>query len=291
MLSFSGWNVFGTLGQMLKDQGVNLILNLFFGPVVNAARAIANQVNGGLQSFVSNITIPVRPQIVQSYSQGNTCRSLNLTYTVSKLSCYILLIMSLPIMLEINYILHIWLGDNIPAYTSVFVLIIVLNSFISNLNSAISGLVHATGKMKVYQLCGGSISLVSVIFVYIAMLIWDIPSIALLVLLVLDCVRQIVALVVLKSIVSEFSLKKYLCEVLVPLISVVSVSSLFPILVHLFMPDGFLRLCVVLIVSTVSISICIYIIGLNRNEKSILVQILGNVKDTLQKRIYDRKNG
>lgn len=291
MLSFSGWNVFGTLGQMLKDQGVNLILNFFFGPVVNAARAIANQVNGGLQSFVSNITIPVRPQVVQSYSQSNISRSLNLTYTISKLSCYILLIMSLPIMLEINYILNIWLGDNIPAYTSVFVLIIVLNSFISNLNSAISGLVHATGKMKVYQLCGGSISLVSIIFVYIAMLIWDIPSIALIVLLVLDCVRQIVALVVLKSIVSEFSLKKYLREVLVPLIFVVSVSSLFPILVHLFMPDGFLRLCVVLIVSTVSISICIYIIGLNRNEKSILVQILGNVKDTLKKRIYDRKNG
>lgn len=283
MLSFSSWNVFGTLGQMLKDQGVNLILNSFFGPSVNAARGIAIQVNGGVQSFVSNITIPVRPQVVQSYSQGNINRSLDLTYTISKLSCYILLMISFPIILEINYILNIWLGDNIPTYTSVFIVIIVLNSFISNLNSAISGLVHATGKMKVYQLCGGTISLVSVIFVYISMLIWNIPSIALAVLLVLDCVRQIVAMVVLKSIVGDFSLIKYLYEVIMPLIAVALASSLFPTLIHLSMHKGFLRLGVVLIVSFVSTSACIYIIGLNRKEKSLVIQILTNLRDRFLK--------
>jgi len=166
----------------------------------------------------------------------------------------------------------------------VFVVIIVLNSFVSNLNSAISGLVHATGKMKTYQLCGGSISLVSVVFVYIAMLICDIPSIALVVLFVLDCIRQVVALVVLKSIVNDFSLMKYLREVIMPLIAVVLVSSLFPTLPHMFMQDGFLRLCVVLIVSVVSIGVSIYMIGLNRNEKSIIIQMRANVKDTLLKR-------
>lgn len=284
MLSFSGWNVFGTLGHMLKDQGVNLILNFFFGPIVNAARGIANQVNGGLQSFVSNITVPVRPQVVQSYSQGNINRSLNLTYTISKLSCYVLLIMALPILMEIDYILHIWLGDNIPKYTNVFIIIIVLNSFVSNLNSAISGLVHATGKMKIYQLCGGSISLVSVIFVYIATLFWDIPSIALVVLLVLDCIRQIVALIVLKSIINDFSLMKYLREVVIPLIVVALVSSLFPILVHIFMQIGFLRLSVVTIVSVVSIGVGIYIIGLNRNEKNLVIQLLSNATNAVHKR-------
>lgn len=283
MLSFSGWNVFGTLGQMLKDQGVNLILNFFFGPVVNAARGIANQVNGGLQSFVTNITIPVRPQVVQSYSQGNINRSFNLTYTISKLSCYVLLMMSLPILLEIDYVLHVWLGDNVPTYTAVFVVIIVLNSFISNLNSAVSGLVHASGKMKVYQLCGGTISLISVVFVYIAMLIWDIPPVALIVLLLLDIIRQIVALVVLRSIVSEFSLRKYLRGVVAPLIAVALLSMAFPLLTHHFMSGGFTKFCIVLIVSVLSVVVSAYVVGLNKNEKNIIDNILKKLKTKLVK--------
>ncbi len=284
MLSFSGWNVFGTLGQMLKDQGVNLILNFFFGPIVNAARGVANQVNGGLQSFVTNITIPVRPQVVQSYSQGNVNRSLKLTYTISKLSCYVLLMMSLPIMLEINYILHVWLGDNVPEYTNVFVVIIVLNSFISNLNSAVSGVVHASGKMKTYQLCGGTISLVSVICVYIAMLIWNIPSIALVVLLALDVIRQIVALIVLKSIVREFSLRTYCCGVIMPLIIVSLLSLLFPILAHNLLAEGFLRFFVVLIVGVLSVVMSIYVVGLNKNERILMKQLLRNVRGKFMKR-------
>lgn len=278
MLSFSGWNVFGTLGQMLKDQGVNLILNFFFGPVVNAARGIANQVNGGLQSFVTNITIPVRPQVVQSYAQGNINRSLNLTYTISKVSCYFLLLMALPILLEIDYVLHIWLGDNIPQYTSIFVVIIVLNSFISNLNSAVSAIVHATGRMKVYQLCGGTISLISVVFVYIAMLIWDIPSMALITILGLDIVRQIVALIVLKSIVTEFSMVRYCRDVVLPLFIVSLLSLVCPMIVYCLMAEGFLRLCAVLLVSTISILGSIYAAGLNNNEKSLMQQLLKNIK-------------
>ncbi|MBR3608620.1 MAG: hypothetical protein IKL50_01890 [Bacteroidales bacterium] len=278
MISFSGWNVFGTLGQMLKDQGVNLILNFFFGPVVNAARGIANQANGGLQSFVTNITIPVRPQVVQSYAQGNIHRSLNLTYTISKASCYFLLLMAIPILLEIDYILHIWLGDNIPQYTPIFVIIIVLNSFISNLNSAVSAIVHATGRMKVYQLCGGGISFISIVFVYIAMLIWDIPSMALIVILGLDVVRQVIALAVLRSIVKDFSMNRYCKDVIIPLIAVSLLSLIFPLLVHHIMDEGFLRLSVVLIVSTISILLSIYIVGLNNNEKNLVNQLLKNIK-------------
>lgn len=277
MLSFSGWNIFGTLGQMLKDQGVNLILNFFFGPVVNAARGIANQVKGGLQSFVANITVPVRPQVVQSYSKGDLNRSLFLTYTISKLSCYFLLLMALPIMLEIDFVLQIWLGNNVPEYTSIFVIIILLDAFLNNLNSAISGIVHASGKMKTYQLCGGVISIISVIIVYIAMLIWDVPSFALIVLLALDIVRQCVALFVVKTIVREFSLKTYLQDVVIPLILVASAALIFPILAHHYMQEGALRFLIVLAVSLLSVACCIYLMGLNTSEKNLVRQLLGKV--------------
>ena len=273
MLSFSGWNIFGTLGQMMKNQGVNLILNFFFGPVVNAARGIANQVNSGLQNFVSNITIPVRPQVVQSYSKGDVQRSLNLTYTISKLSCFLLLTMSLPILLEVDYVLQIWLGDNIPQYTAAFIIIIILNSFLNNLNAAISGIVHATGKMRTYQLCGGTISLVSVIIVYIAMLIWRTPTFALIVLMIMDLVREIAALFILKSIVKEFSLKTYVYKVAIPLFFIGTMAMIPPIGLHYYMSEGLTRFCVVSITSIATTCGCIYYAGLDSSEKRIVKQI------------------
>lgn len=278
MLSFSGWNVFGTLGHMLKDQGVNLILNFFFGPIVNAARGIANQVNGGLQSFVTNLTIPVRPQVVQSYSQGNINRSLNLTYTISKFSCYVLLMMSLPILLEIDYVLHLWLGDNVPQYTEVFVLFIVLNSFLLNLNSAVSGLVHASGKMRKYQFCGGSISIISVVAVYLAMLIWKVPPFALIVILLMDTIRQIVALLLLKSIVSDFSLNAYLKDVILPIIIVSIFSVVISMLPLLFINESILRLLVVAILSFCSTLSIIFMCGLTEDERTMVKLLLNKLR-------------
>lgn len=278
MLSFSGWNIFGTLGHMLKDQGVNLILNFFFGPIVNAARGIANQVNGGLQSFVANITIPVRPQVVQSYSQGNIKRSLNLTYTISKLSCYVLLMISLPVLLEIDFVLQLWLGDNIPQYTDFFVVIIVLNSFLLNLNSAVSGVVHASGKMRTYQLCGGSISIITVVSVYLAMLIWEIPPFALIVILLMDTIRQVVALSVLKSIVSDFSFSTYIKDVILPIIIVSGFSIGITMLPFLFMNESLFRLFVVAIIGICSTLSTIYLYGLSEQERTMVKLLLKKLR-------------
>lgn len=129
MLSFSGWNVFGAFGGVMKEQGVNMILNIFCGPIVNAARGIATQVNGGFQGLVSNLNIAVRPQVTKSFAQGNIERSLNLTFSISKISCLLLYIFSYPILLELDFILKIWLGNNIPDHTNSFILIVVLTSF------------------------------------------------------------------------------------------------------------------------------------------------------------------
>ena len=147
MLSFSGWNLFGSFSNMMKEQGINLIMNLFFGPIVNAARGIASQVNSGLQSFVSNLSIAIRPQIVQSFAIGDTTRTIRLMFSMSKLSCCFLYMIALPVIIEIDYILKLWLGNNVPAHTAMFVIIIVLTSFLNNLNAAVSAVIHASGKM------------------------------------------------------------------------------------------------------------------------------------------------
>ena len=278
MLSFSGWNIFGTMGQMLKDQGVSLVLNLFFGPIVNAARGIANQVNGALQSFVSNITIPVRPQIVQSYSQNNIERSLSLTYTISKLSCFVLLLMSLPIVFEIDFILKLWLGNNVPEHTSAFVIIIIINAFILNLNSAVSGLVHATGKMRIYQLTGGGVSIISIIVVYISLLCECSAELALISLVLMDIIRQILAVTILKRLVPEFSLKHYIIKVLFPVMIVMIISPIIPFIISLYIDESFIRFILICLISIISSFMLIYLLGLNKCEKLMVTQLTDKIK-------------
>ncbi len=278
MFSFSGWNLFGTLGQMLKDQGVNLVLNLFFGPAVNAARGVAYQVNSGLQSFVQNITVPVRPQVVQSYAQANYTRTYHLTFTVSKMSCYMLLMMALPVLLEIDYILHIWLGNNIPEGTASFVTIIVLNSFLLNLNAAISNVVHATGKMRRYQIAGGFISIISVVIVYLGVKFYAIPEIAFWLILVMDAVRQVIALNILKQIDNNrLRIYDYIIQVILPIIVVASASMLIPVLLHLIMQQGIWRLIIVLLTSISSVCLFSYVFGFSVSEKGFIKQAFSKI--------------
>ena len=144
MLSFSGWNMFGSFGGMVKDQGLNMILNLFFGPVVNAAKGIATQVAGAVQGFVSNISIAVRPQLTGSYASGDKERAFRMMYTLSKLSFIILYILSLPLIIEVDYVLHLWLGENVPDNASAFIIISILLNYLGSFSSSFSAIIHSS---------------------------------------------------------------------------------------------------------------------------------------------------
>lgn len=266
MWAFSGWNTFGTFSSIMKEQGVNLILNFFCGPVVNAARGIAVQVNGGIQSFVSNITIPVRPQVIKSYAEGDINRTMELTFVISKLSSYFLYSLSLPIIVEINFILHIWLGNNIPEYTSSFVAIIILTSFLTNLNAAISGVVHASGKMKLYQLTTSFAGLLSVPLAYLVLRAFGNPNWALLITFFMMFVVQVVSLFVLKVIVT-FSIQSYLKMVIFPLLKVIFFTFWVPFLLRVLIPEGWARLGITILASVIVVGVSIYFLGLTVDEK------------------------
>lgn len=278
MLTFSGWNVLGTFGHMLKDQGINLILNLFFGPVVNAAKGIASQINGGLQSFVSNISIPVRPQTIQSYSQGNKNRAFKLTYTISKISCIVLALVSIPIMLEIDFVLKIWLGNNVPQHTSTFAIIIIIDAFLSNLNSAISCIVHASGKMKYYQIAGGIASIVTIILAYYGVRLLKVPEIAFIAILIMDIIRQIVALIIIKRIEPiNFKYSDYINNVILPILKVILIGSVVPIICHYTIKQDIIRVSSTIVSSLAFISLSTYYLGLNNNEKNIIAQLTNSI--------------
>jgi len=280
MLGFSIWNLFGSLSGVMKEQGINIVMNLFFGPVVNAARGIAAQVNGGVQGFASNIMISVRPQVVQSYAKGDIVRTMSLTFSISKLSCYVLYIIALPVIIEIDYILNFWLGANIPNHTSTFILIVLFTSFVGNLNSAISNVVHASGIMRLYQIVGGVIGLLSVPVAYGALKLGGSPESAMWVAFASMTVTQINAIWILKTIVN-YSIRNYIYQVLIPIFSVIITTAFIPLIPYYLMETGFIRLCVVGVISVLSVITSIYLFGLNISEKEIVVQM---VKKKLKKK-------
>lgn len=276
MLGFSGWNIFGAMSGVMKEQGINLVLNLFFGPVVNAARGVAGQINGGLQSFVSNITVPVRPQVVQSYARGEYGRTMNLTYSVSKLSCCFLYLCSLPVALEIDYILKIWLGDTIPEHTNTFVIIVILTTFVNNLNAAVSGVVHASGKMMTYQTVCSFISMMCIPFAYFGLKAGLSPEFALIMVFLWTALSQAAALLILKRIV-DYSIKTYLGKVILPLLSVIAITFWPSAIIRLLMQEGSARFFLVGFVSVLISAIGIYFIALDKTEKSLVKSMLNKI--------------
>lgn len=276
MLGFSGWNLFGSFSGVMQEQGINLVINFYFGPIVNAARGVAAQINAGLEGFVTNITIPVRPQVVQSYARGDNRRMMNLTFSISKMSCCVLLMMAVPVSVEINYVLHIWLGENVPNYAAIFSVIILLGSLISNLNAATSNVVHATGKMKHYQFWGSIIKISSVPIAFFILKAYLQPALALLTVLVCRLVGHIVGLFIVRELV-KLSLKEYIIKVVIPilLVMVVSIGLSYPL--HYFMQEGFFRLVSVTIVGAASAGILLYFVGLDRGEKQLAYQLFKGI--------------
>lgn len=280
MLSFSGWNLFGSFSNMMRDQGINLILNFFFGPIVNAARGVAIQINSGVTNLVTSILTPVRPQVIQSYAKGEYDRSLNLTYSISKFSLCFLWILSLPICVEIDFILKIWLGDNIPQHTQAFSIIILMTSAVLIPMGALATLVHASGDMKKYQVYGSLVKILSVPVAFVLMKLGYSPEWALLMVLIFDLIGLFVGMVILKGIM-RFSIKTYLKEVVLPLLPVLSISLILSLVLHRTIDNEILRFFLVLIICTLITLFLFYLVGMSKAEKNLL---RGMVTNFIEKR-------
>ncbi len=286
MLSFSGWNLFGSFGIVMRDQGMNMILNVFFGTVVNAARGVAFQVMGACKSFITNITTAARPQMTQSYAEGNIHRSISIMNSMSKMSFISFFILSLPIVIEIDFILHVWLDDNIPNYTNIFLIIVVAETMIDVFNPPVSFMVHATGKMKKYQVVRAVISFVSLPVAYLLLDAGNEPYYVFIVAFFFSAIKQTISIIILRSLIT-FSAKTYLKEVILPMFLVTVSSCILPLLVHLIMPYGWLRLFFVVIVAFISVVVSTLFLGLNKNERKL---VYGIVSNTLPAFISSKKN-
>ena len=269
MLGFSGWNIFGTFSSMMRDQGINLIINLFYGPIVNAARGVAMQVNSAINNLVGSILTPVRPQVIQSYARNELDRAMHLTFSISKFSLFFMMFLSLPICIEIDFILHLWLGEVVPKHTPMFCIIILATTAVLVPMGALATLVHSSGRMVKYQLIGSTVKILSVPIAYIMMRIGYSPEWALIAVLVFDAIGLFVGMLIIKTLM-PFSIRRYVQYVIAPIIPVFVFSLMIEFSLHYFISNGVVRLFSVMIFGSIVSMVGFYYLGITKDEKRLL---------------------
>jgi len=264
LLNFSGWSLFGTLAWVMMGQGLNILLNIFFGPTVNAARGIAFQVNATLSTFVYNLRKAVDPQIVKTCATGDKEYMNILIFESSKYSYFLLLFFSLPIILETNTILSAWLTI-VPEYSIIFIQLMLINTLIQCCDIGI--VFTAVGKIKANQFFGGVIYLFIVPISYYFLNNGYSPETVFYVQIVSSIfVIFGINLILLKKIIA-INPSLYFKQLLFPIIKVTIVASLIPILFKINMKEGLERFIFVTSSSILSIFISVYYIGMNVSTK------------------------
>lgn len=268
MSSFAGWNFIGCTAGLLKDQGVNILLNLFLGPIINAARGIANTVNNVLSSFAGNFMTALNPQITKSYAAGDYDYMFSLVERGSRFSYYILLLFALPMLFEADFVLTLWL-KHYPAHTVNFVRLILLVTMCDILSNTLINLQNATGKIRNYQLAVGGMLLMNFPLSYICLKIGFQPESTLIVALIVAVACLFLRLLFLRKMVG-LSIRRYLHKVCGNVMCVTLAAAVLPTLLYLQMADGVLRFLLMCMLTALCSATAIYFIGCSRNERDFI---------------------
>lgn len=265
MTEFAGWSIFGNLSGVLFGQGLNMLLNVFFGPVVNAARAIALQVQCAIQQFVNSFQMALNPQITKTYARGELEEMHKLMFRSARFSFYLLFFLSLPVLFETNFILTIWL-KTVPENTVIFLRIMICTSLIYSLANPLIVANQATGKVKKYQAVCGSILLLILPISYISLKLGFPAYSVFIVHFVMESIAQFARMIMLRPLIG-IHIKDYFKYIYTPVIIVVSFSFIIPFIIYNNMNDTILRFFIVCIVCAISVSVVVYTIGLSNNER------------------------
>lgn len=272
MTGFTGWSLIGNFSHVFFTQGINLILNYFFGTAVNAARGIAVQVDFIVQQFANNVQTPINPQIIKSYAQNDKDRMFSLVYASSRFCFYLLLLLTLPIILEANFLLTIWLGDY-PDHTVNFLRITLVTVLLQALVTPMFMVNLASGKVRIYQIVMSVISIIFIPVAFMAVKYSGIPETVFLCTLLMTIVEIIARIFIIHNQVG-LPRKEYLTRVLFNVILVAGLSCIVPYLVHTQLEQGVLRFLIVGFASVCSIGFVVFFIGMRNNERHFVINYL-----------------
>lgn len=276
MISFAGWNLWGNLAGILFTQGLNILLNMFFGPVVNAARAISVQVQNAIIQFSSNFQMAINPQITKTYAAGNLAEMHKLIFRSSKFTFFLLFSLCLPIFIECPTILKIWL-KNVPVNTVIFLRIMMITMIIDAVANPLMISAAATGHVKKYQSIIGGILLLIVPLSYIVLKLGGAPWSVFLVHLCICCIAFIIRLIIVKPLI-KISLTAYFKDVISRCLCVSFFACIFPFVFHCLSTKGWISFLISLIVSFSSACIFSFFGGFDTHERKVIISKVSDLK-------------
>lgn len=278
IFSFFGWDIYGNFSLVIKDQGINLLLNLFFGPLLNAANGIAQQVQAAIGAFANSFLMAVKPQIIKSYALGELESMALLVYKASKFSFFILLLISLPLFFEIEFVLKLWL-INVPAFTVEFCRYVLLINIINGTLQSVNYSIHATGKIKYLSFLSGTIFLLTAPVVYIGFKYGFSPLFSYTVVLVFTLLATLFNLKILQNYIVYFSVLAFLKNVVLPCFLVATISTVVVYSVSTFYltDEGWLGFFQTAILSLLTSVGSIYLVGIDETDRSLLKQFIKKI--------------
>ncbi|MBQ2435846.1 MAG: lipopolysaccharide biosynthesis protein [Bacteroidaceae bacterium] len=275
MGGFAGWNFFNSTAYIFNNQGVNMLLNMFFGVAVNAARGIAVSVDNIVNQFVGNFTIAINPQITKSYASGDLAHMHKLVCRGAKFSYFCMFLLALPIILGAEQILDLWLVD-VPKYTVQFVQLILIVSLCDCIGRTGYTACMATGRLKKYSLVITSVAILEFPLVWIAFSLGATPLYAYYIYVFVKIAALIARMFLMEEMV-HLKVKMYATHVFLPIILTTSVGMVVPVTLNLIMEPGLLRLLVVSIVSVLSVGVSTLYLGMTEGERQVILNSVRTV--------------
>ena len=272
LVGFSGWSLLGGCANMANSQGINMIVNVFCGVVVNAAMGIANQVDTAVYSFVTNFQTAFNPQIVKHYAAKEYNSLFLLINRTAKCSYFLLLFIVVPLYVNLDFVLKLWLGS-IPEYTLTFIKLLLLLSLISAINGPLWMTVQARGNIKNYQIIVSTIIIASLPLSYISLKLGFSVYSVILVKIFIQIVVTLFRLFYMKKYMN-LSLKSFCKDVLFPIIPVTIFTFFCAFFVKKVISKEIVSFFISCVVSVFVCSFLVFFMGINKQERSALKQII-----------------
>lgn len=274
ILSFSGWTLFGSVASMTSNQGINILLNTFFGVIVNAAMGVASQVNSAITQFVHNFQVAFRPQIVKYYAGGNLSELYTLINRTSKMSYMLMFSLVCPLCFNIQFVLELWLGQaNVPEYAASFCILMTVYALLESFSAPMWMTIQATGKIKKYQIVISSIMFMNIILSYIFLSIGLNPTVVLEIKCCMDILYLVIRLRFIKKMIG-FPVYKFIIKVIVPMIVITIIPIAVLFVMSFCINSNWHHLILTIVVFYIVYIPFVYFVGLTQNERNAIKKMV-----------------
>ena len=258
------------------------MINLFCGPAVNAARGIAFQVNNAISGFVTNFMTALNPQITKSYAAGDRDYMMTLIYQGARLSFYMLLLLSLPVLVNTHYILGIWLKI-VPGHAVLFVQLVLVFAMSESISNPLITAMLATGKIRNYQLIVGGLQMMNLPISYILLRMGMFPEIVIVVAIVISQCCLVARLLMLRGMI-RLSIREYLKKVYINVLTVTIVAAVLPFGITNLLIESFLNFILLSLVTLICTGFTIYYVGCNTTERKFILNKLYTLRNRLNRK-------